>query len=99
VPIEIGFNVAALLAFLILRKRHLLTGQHFHLYLMSYGAFRFLHEFMRATPRISHGLTGYQFAALAVFVLGVAGFVCRRAATLNDKPALHTERRAGWRGL
>jgi prolipoprotein diacylglyceryltransferase len=51
VPLEIGFNALALPAFLVLRKCRLLAGQHFHLYLMSYGAFRFAHEFARATPR------------------------------------------------
>jgi phosphatidylglycerol:prolipoprotein diacylglycerol transferase len=83
VPVEIGFNALALFAFLILRKRHLLTGQHFHVYLMAYGAFRFVHEFMRATPRMWHGLTGYQLAALAVFALGVAGFARRYARALK----------------
>jgi phosphatidylglycerol---prolipoprotein diacylglyceryl transferase len=83
-PIEIGFNALAPLAFLILRKRRLLTGQHFHLYLMSYGAFRFAHEFVRATPRVSHGFTGYQLAALAVFLLGLAGFARRRAAAIKE---------------
>ncbi|HZJ15804.1 MAG TPA: prolipoprotein diacylglyceryl transferase family protein, partial [Chthoniobacteraceae bacterium] len=33
VPLEIGFNALALAAFLILRNRRLLGGQHFHLYL------------------------------------------------------------------
>ena len=99
VPLEIGFNALALLAFLTLRKRRLLAGQHFHLYLMSYGAFRFAHEFVRATPRVSHGFTGYQFAALAVFALGLAGFIRRRGVAVKNEPALHAGRRADSRGI
>ena len=39
-PVEIGFNLAAILVFLIvLRRRRLLPGQHFHLYLIAYGLF------------------------------------------------------------
>ena len=99
VPLEIGFNALVLAAFLILRNRRLLAGQHFHLYLMSYGAFRFAHEFVRATPRVLHGFTGYQFAASAVFALGLVGFLRRRAASLKDEPALHAGRRADSRGI
>src|ERR1051326_4004836 len=52
VQVEILFNVVALGGALALRKGRLLGNQHFHLYLMAYGAFRFMHEFMRETPRI-----------------------------------------------
>lgn len=55
-----------------------LRGQHFHLYLMAYGCFRFAHEFLRDTPRIGSGITGYQLAALGCVVLGAWGF-SRRA--------------------
>jgi len=80
VPLEIAFNLAAILVFAVLRRRRVLPGQHFHLYLMAYGLFRFFHEFMRATPRVTGEISGYQFAALAVAVLGVVGFVRRRHA-------------------
>ena len=46
--------------------------------LIGYGLFRFGHEFLRATPRIGIGFTGYHLAALAVVVLGILGFVRRR---------------------
>ena len=77
VPVELGFNVAALALFAALRRAEKLRGQLFHLYLIAYGLFRFAHEFLRATPRLSHGLTGYQIAAVAVAGLGIAGF-CKR---------------------
>jgi len=80
VPLEIGFNLAAALIFVGLRRWRVLPGQHFHLYLMAYGFFRFFHEFMRATPRVAGELSGYQFAALAVAGLGIVGFLRRRHA-------------------
>jgi phosphatidylglycerol:prolipoprotein diacylglycerol transferase len=78
VPAEIAFNGIALAVFFILRRCALLPGQHFHLYLIGYGLFRFAHEFLRATARVGSGFTGYHLAALAVLVLGVLGFLRRR---------------------
>ena len=78
VPMEIAFNAVSLAVFLGLRRAHKLPGQHFHLYLMGYGIFRFLHEFVRQEPHILGPFSGYQIAALAVFGLGLAGFLTRR---------------------
>jgi phosphatidylglycerol:prolipoprotein diacylglycerol transferase len=77
VPIEMGFNLLCAGVFLWMRRRGVLRGQHFHIYLMAYGAFRFGHEFLRETPRIVWGMTGYQVVAGAVFGLGWWGFVRR----------------------
>jgi phosphatidylglycerol---prolipoprotein diacylglyceryl transferase len=77
VPAEIIFNLCAIAAAIVLRRRGMLRGQHFHLFLIGYGLFRFLHEFLRDTPRVAGGLTGYQFGAAAVLGLGVVGFVRR----------------------
>ena len=89
VPAEIGFNLLALAAFAVMRRKQVLPGQLFHLYLIAYGAFRFAHEFLRATPRISHGLTGYHFAALACIALGAWRFLQRqreRASRPRETP-------------
>jgi phosphatidylglycerol:prolipoprotein diacylglycerol transferase len=85
VPMEIAFNLAALAAFALLRRRQWLRGQHFHLYLIAYGLFRFGHEFLRATPRVAGEISGYQFAALAVAGLGIVGFVRRRHAQSDSQ--------------
>jgi phosphatidylglycerol:prolipoprotein diacylglycerol transferase len=77
--VELAFNALMLGTILILRKRRLLPGQHFHLYLIAYGLFRFGHEFLRETPRVLGPFSGYQIASLAVFGLGVAGFSRRRS--------------------
>ena len=83
VPVELAFNVIALAFFLFLRQRKILPGQHFHLYLIGYGLFRFGHEFMRATPRLLGPFSGYQFAALTVALFGAVCFWRRRTSRQN----------------
>jgi phosphatidylglycerol---prolipoprotein diacylglyceryl transferase len=78
VPVELAFNALAFVFFLFLRRRRILTGQHFHLYLIGYGVFRFAHEFVRATPRLVGPFSGYQFAALTVALFGAICFVRRQ---------------------
>lgn len=78
VPVEIGFQFLALGFLLVLRWRHWLVGQHFHLYLVGYGVFRFTHEFFRVTPKSFLGLSGYQLIALATAVAAVIGFCHRK---------------------
>jgi phosphatidylglycerol:prolipoprotein diacylglycerol transferase len=79
VPVEIAFNALfALGLVVVLRPRRLLRGQHFHLYLIAYGLFRFAHESVRATPKVFGPMSGYQVAALALVILGVARFWQRR---------------------
>ena len=78
VPVEMGFNLLCAGVFLMMRRGGKMRGQHFHLYLMAYGVFRFGHEFLRDTPRVLWGFTGYQEAAGGCFALGFAGFMRRR---------------------
>ena len=51
VLVEIGFNGVAWVLFAMWRRAGTLTGQHFHIYLMAYGVFRFVHETQRETLR------------------------------------------------
>jgi phosphatidylglycerol:prolipoprotein diacylglycerol transferase len=85
VPVEIAFNLVAVVVFAVLRRRQWFRGQHFHLYLIAYGLFRFGHEFVRATPRVAGEISGYQFAAIAVAGLGIVGFVRRRHAQSDSQ--------------
>lgn len=80
VPVELTFNLLAFIVLATLRSRRLFPGQLFHLYLMAYGTFRFLHEFVRDTPRLGSGWSGYQWAALAVAALGALRFRQRTGA-------------------
>jgi phosphatidylglycerol:prolipoprotein diacylglycerol transferase len=82
VPVEILFNVAMLASFFVLRRQHRLAGQHFHLYLVSYGVFRFIHECWRDTPRMGGLVTGYQLIAVAMVVFGTWAFRRRSAGAL-----------------
>jgi phosphatidylglycerol:prolipoprotein diacylglycerol transferase len=66
---------------------YILPGQHFHIYLMAYGLFRFAHEFLRETPQIFGPISGYQVAALGVAALGLWGFVSRRNYLLKHATA------------
>ena len=78
VPVEILFNLGAIAFLFFLRQKEYLPGQHFHLYLMAYGIFRFGHEFLRDTPAVLGPFSGYQVGALAIFMLGLLGFLKRR---------------------
>ncbi len=82
VPLEIGFNLAMLLLFVLLRWRHLAVYQHFHLYLIAYGVFRFLHESVRETPRLLGPFSGYQLISIGLVFFGVVAFR-RRSAVLQ----------------
>ncbi len=84
VPLELGFNVAAILLFAVLRWSHRLPGQHFHLYLMAYGLFRFVHESWRDTPRILGPLSGYAVMSLGLIILGGVRFVQRQRALAGE---------------
>ena len=86
VTAEIAFNIVALVAALALSRARVLPGQHFHVYLIAYGVFRFGHEFLRGTPRIIGPFSGYHLLALAVVALGIGRFHQRKAA-LTHAPA------------
>lgn len=76
--VELLFNAIMFCVALLLSRTKVLSGQHFHIYLIAYGTFRFAHEFLRATPEILGPLSGYQIAALAIIGLGGYGYWRRR---------------------
>jgi phosphatidylglycerol:prolipoprotein diacylglycerol transferase len=77
--VELLFNALMLGVALLLQRFKILAGQHFHIYLIAYGVFRFFHEFLRDTPRMLGLVSGYQIFALAVAGLGLFGFLWRRS--------------------
>ena len=87
VPVEMLFNVVALGVILWLRRTNRLPGQRFHLYLIAYGAFRFVHEFFRDEPHLVGCLSGYQVAAVAVMLLGLVRYWSRLEGTLRQPAA------------
>ena len=78
VPAEILFNLVMIAVLLPLRRAGKMRGQHFHIYLIAYGGFRFLHEFLRDDPALVGPLTGYHIAALAAAALGTIGWARRQ---------------------
>jgi prolipoprotein diacylglyceryltransferase len=63
-----------------LRNHPRFQNRLFFLYLAIYGAFRLLHEWMRDTPILTAGLSGYQLIAAAMMVIGGVMFVRRGPA-------------------
>src|SRR5688572_30283950 len=51
-------------------RRQVLFGRLFAFYLVSYGVFRFMSEFIRETPRAFGDLSGYQILSLLMIVAG-----------------------------
>jgi phosphatidylglycerol:prolipoprotein diacylglycerol transferase len=88
VPVEIGFQVVALAALWLLQWKQWQAGQHFHLYLIAYGLFRFSHEFLRATPKPFSGISGYQIIALATALAAAVAY--RRRAVLGVSSTNHS---------
>lgn len=76
--VEIIFNLGAAAVFAILRTRNLLRGQHFHLYMIMYGTFRFFHEFVRSETLFVGSLTGYQLLSIILTCSGLLLFVRRQ---------------------
>lgn len=81
VPVEMGFQALAMFGLWIMRRNDWQTGQHFHLYLIAYGLFRFFHEFLRMTPKLLWGISGYQIIALLTAMAAVAAY--RKRAALS----------------
>ena len=82
VPLELGFNLGALLLFWWCRRTGRVPGQHFHLYLIAYGLFRLGHEGMRDTPKFGGWISGYQVGAMTLALVGGIGFYVRAGGSL-----------------
>ena len=74
---EMAFHFSAGILLVVLLRRGALHGHLFALYLVMYGSFRFLSEFIRATPTYVAGLSAYQLLALTMIALGL-GFARAR---------------------
>lgn len=84
--VEGAFQVVVLVVILLLQRRGLLRDRLFFFYLVAYGVFRFAHEFMRDTPRIIAGVSGYQIIALGMAALGLV-MLRRRTKSMLATPA------------
>ncbi len=75
---EMIFHLAAGLTAVVLVRRQRMVGCVFSLYLIAYGLFRFLTEFIRETPKTFATLSAYQWFSLAMVALGALFLVKRR---------------------
>ena len=66
---ELLFQLLTFGIIVAMRKRW--AGRLFPFYLMAYGAFRFIHEWLRDTPKWWNLLSGYQVMCLLMVGLGV----------------------------
>ena len=81
---EMIFQITIGILFIVMVKRRLLFGRLFSIYLIAYGVFRFLTEFVRETPKFFGDLSGYQLLSLVMITLGAA-FLLKR--TLAPPPS------------
>lgn len=75
--VELGFQIVLLMMMWLLRHDSRFKNRLIFLYFMSYGMFRFIHEFMRAEPQMFFSLTGYHILALITALVGWVMFVRR----------------------
>ena len=79
--VEAGFQLLMLGVLAGMRHRGLCRDRLFYVYLTAYGAFRFAHEFLRDTPRMVGGFSGYHLLALATVLTGVVMLIRRHPSS------------------
>lgn len=77
---EMAFNLGFLAWSLAAARFGWCRTQRFNIYLIAYGAFRFVHEYWRDDHRWFDAFGGYHAAALGLIVLGAWMWVRRRAS-------------------
>lgn len=69
--IELVFQIVMFAVFLLLQCDGRFTGRLIFVYFAAYGLFRFFHEFLRDTPPLFAGITGYQVLSLITAWIGI----------------------------
>lgn len=83
--VELGFNACFWVWAVLATRTGWARGNRFHVYLISYGVFRFVHEFARDDARWVGSITGYHFVAVALVALGALRYTQRgRAAVVRS---------------
>jgi phosphatidylglycerol:prolipoprotein diacylglycerol transferase len=80
--VELAFQAAFLVWAFVATIRGWCRTNRFHVYLITYGAFRFGHEFMRDDARVAGSWTVYHAFAAAIFALGCWGYWRRSHAAV-----------------
>jgi phosphatidylglycerol---prolipoprotein diacylglyceryl transferase len=74
---EAAFQLAIGAVFIVLVRRGRLRGQLFAIYLVAYGTYRFLSEFIRDTPRVAGVFSVYQGFCLLMIAAGLVTLAVR----------------------
>lgn len=88
VQAEMTFLAVMLVLILVWKARGSFRDRLFFIFLAAYGAFRFLHEWLRDTPKWGGAVSGYQIIALAMAVLGVVMAV-KRSREISSRDGCH----------
>ena len=83
---EAAFQLAIGALFVVLVRRGTWRGQLFALYLVAYGTYRFLSEFIRETPRVAGDYSVYQVFCVAMIAVGLVTLGLR-GGRFDDHPA------------
>jgi phosphatidylglycerol:prolipoprotein diacylglycerol transferase len=86
---EAAFHLTAALVLWRLHERGLLRGQLIKAYILAYLAYRFATEFIRPEVRLWGGLTGYQWACLALVPVFAGLWVRDARAADAARQAMH----------
>jgi prolipoprotein diacylglyceryltransferase len=86
---EASFDLAAGVVFVWLVRRRVLQGRLFSTFLIAYGVYRFLSEFIRVTPRVFGALSVYQLFCIVMVAAGAIALVVRRGESdgVSENPA------------
>ncbi len=82
---EIIFQLSVGILFIVLLRRKILEGRFFSLYLILYGTFRFLTEFIRETPKVYGPYSVYQFICLILIAVGVGELIWRTVRVRKER--------------
>jgi phosphatidylglycerol---prolipoprotein diacylglyceryl transferase len=75
---EAAFQLAIGVLLMALARRRVLHGRLFALYLVAYGVYRFLSEFIRETPHVLAGYSVYQAFCVLMVLAGAVTLALRR---------------------
>ena len=84
---EAAFQLAAGALLLWMVRRRVLPGRLFAVYLVGYGGYRFLSEFIRETPHVLAGFSVYQALCVVMVATGAVTLVLRSRGVDGHAPA------------
>lgn len=75
---EMAFHLSIGTIMVLLYRQRRFPGQLFAIFMIAYGTFRFASEALRVTEKAFHGLSAYQWFAVALILAGMVSYSLRR---------------------